>query len=127
MTTTCGRSAARASSSRRNASWVSGGDVPMTESGSTPIAIEDLDERPVGDALAVREAAPAQDVGRVADSLEEVGDEPRLADAGRAEEREEPARAVGDRVLVVAPEPLALALAPDERRLGVACERPRHR
>ncbi len=33
------RSAARASSSRRNASCVSGGEVPMTESGSTPIAI----------------------------------------------------------------------------------------
>ncbi len=29
----------RASSSRRKASCVSGGDVPMTESGSTPIAI----------------------------------------------------------------------------------------
>ena len=38
-TTTCGRSAARASRSRRNASCVSGGDVPITESGSTPIAI----------------------------------------------------------------------------------------
>ena len=30
---------ARASSSRRKASWVSGGDVPMTVSGSTPIEI----------------------------------------------------------------------------------------
>ena len=37
-TTTCGRSAARTSRSRRNASCVSGGDVPMTESGSTPSA-----------------------------------------------------------------------------------------
>ena len=79
---------------------------------------EDLDERPVGDALAVGEAAAAEDVGRVADALEEVGDEARLADPGRAEQREEPARAVGDGVLVVAPEPLPLALATDERRLG---------
>ena len=86
---------------------------------------QDLDERPVRDALPVGEAAPAQDVGRVADALEEVGDEARLADAGRPEEREEPARAVGDRVLVVAPEPLALALAPDERRLEMARERRR--
>ncbi len=88
---------------------------------------EDLDERPVRDPLAVREAAAAQDVGRVADALEEVGDEARLADAGRAEQREEPARAVGDGVLVVAPEPLALALASDERRLGVTRERRRRR
>ncbi len=127
MTTTCGRSAARASSSRRKASCVSGGDVPITASGLDADREQDLDERPVRDPLAVREAAPAQDVGRVADALEEVGDEARLADAGRAEEREEPARAVGDRVLVVAPEPLALALASDERRLGVAGERLRRR
>ena len=86
---------------------------------------QDLDERPVGDPLAVREAAAAQDVGLVAYALEEVGDEARLADPGRAEEREELARAVGDRVLVVAPEPLALALAADERCLGVARERSR--
>ena len=54
---------------------------------------QDLDERPVGDPLAVREAAAAEDVGRVADALEEVRDEARLADPGRAEQREEPARA----------------------------------
>ena len=88
---------------------------------------EDLDERPVRDALAVREAAAAEDVGRVADALEEVGDEARLADAGGAEEREEPARAIGDGVLVVAPEALPLALASDERRLRVAGERTRRR
>ena len=39
ITTTCGRSAARASRSRLKASWVSGGDVPMIESGSMPIAM----------------------------------------------------------------------------------------
>ena len=43
--------------------------------------------------------------------------------AGRA--GEEPARPVGDGILVIAPEPLALAHAPDERRLGMACERGR--
>ena len=97
--------------------------MPITESGLDADRDQDLDERPVGDPLAVREAAPAQDVGRVADALEEVGDEARLADAGRAEEGEEPARPVGDGILVVAPEPLALAHAADERRLGVARER----
>ena len=126
-TTTCGRSAARASSSRRNASCVSGGDVPMIDVGLDADRDQDLDERPVRDPLAVREAAAAQDVGRVADALEEVRDEARLPDAGGPEEREEPARAVGDGVLVVAPEALALALAADERRLEVARERVRRR
>jgi len=37
---------------------------------------EDLDERPVRDPLAVREAAAAKDIGRVPDAIEEVGDEP---------------------------------------------------
>ncbi len=84
---------------------------------------QDLDQRPVGDPLAVREAPPAQDVGRVADALEEVRDEARLPDPGRAEQREQPARAVGDGVLVVAPQPLSLALSADERRLEVPGER----
>ncbi len=65
----------------------------------------------------------AQDVCAVSDAFEEVRDEARLADAGRAEEGEQPAGAVGDGVLVVAPEALPLALAADERRLRVACER----
>ena len=56
--------------------------------GLDPDRDQDLDEWPVRDPLAVREAAAAQNVRRVADALEEVGDEPRLADARRAEERE---------------------------------------
>ena len=67
------------------------------------------------------------DVGRVAHPLEEVGDEPRLADPRRAEQREESARAIGDRVLVVAPEPLALPLTSDQRRLQMASDRLRVR
>ena len=108
--------AARASSSLRKATRVSSGVEATTLSGSIPSGDEHLDERPVRDALAVREAAAAQDVGRVADALEEVGDEARLADAGRPEEREEPAAAIGDRILVVAPESLSFALTADERR-----------
>ncbi len=69
------------------------------------------------------EAAPSEHVGRVADAFEEVGDEAGLADAGGSEQGEEPAGAVGDSVLVVAPETLAFALAPDERRLEVARKR----
>ncbi len=82
-----------------------------------------LDERPVGDSLAVMKAAAAEDVRRVADPLQEVGDEPRFADAGRAEKREEPAGSIGDRVVVVAPEALTLALAPHERRFRVTRKR----
>src|SRR5262249_36068883 len=83
---------------------------------------EHLDERQVRDALAVREAAATQDVSGIADPLEEVRDEPRLADSGRPEQGEEPARPVFDRVLVVAPEPPALSLAADERGFGVPRE-----
>ena len=45
---------------------------------------DDLDQRPERDALAVRQAAPAQDRGLAADEPEELLDQPRLADAGRA-------------------------------------------
>ena len=92
-TTTCGRSAARASSSRLNASCVSGGRRADHGVGLDPDRDQDLDERPVRDPLAVREAAAAQDVCRVADALEEVGDEARLSDSRGAEQRDEPARA----------------------------------
>jgi hypothetical protein len=127
MTTTCGRSSARVSSSLRNASCVSGGDVPMTPSGSTPIASRNLDEGPVGDALAVVQTAPTHDVGGVAHALEEVRDEARLADPGGPEQREEAACAVGDSVLEVTPQPLPLALTADERRLQVTRNRVRVR
>ena len=54
--------------------------------------LQDLDHRPVRDALAVGEAAAAHDP-RV-DAGEELRREPRLADAGRAQDGEELARAV---------------------------------
>ena len=57
---------------------VSGGDVPMTNSGIDPDRDQDLDERPVRDPLAVREAPSAQDVALIADALQEVRNEPRL-------------------------------------------------
>ncbi len=129
MTTTCGRSAARASSSRRNASCVSRAATCRSPSpGSTPIAISISTSGQYVIPSPYEQAAAAEDVGRVADALEEVGDEARLADPGRPEEREEPARAVGDGVLVVAPEPLPLALASDERASrGGGRARPRRR
>ena len=69
------------------------------------------------------QATTAEHVRRVADALEEVGDETRLADSRGAQEREEPARAVGDRVLVIAPEALTLTLSSDQRRLEVPRDR----
>ena len=55
--------------------------------------LEDLDEREVRDPVAVGETAPPQD-DRIRPRLDELEDEPRLADPGRSENREELARAV---------------------------------
>ena len=49
---------------------------------------QDLDERPVGDVLAVVEAAAAEDVGALACAGEELLGQPRLADARGPEQRE---------------------------------------
>ena len=81
---------------------------------------QQLDERPVRDALAVVEAATVEDVRLLSSVLEEVGHEPRLSDPGGAEQGDQPARAVGDCVLVLATEPRPLALAADEHALEVA-------
>ena len=69
------------------------GEVPSTlvRLGAQPE--QDLDERPVGDALAVVEAAAAQHSARPPAIAEELLDEPRLADPGRPEQREQVARA----------------------------------
>ena len=81
--------------------------------------LQDLDHRPVGDPLAVRQAPPADD-GGVLDGAEELGCQPRLADAGRAENREELARAVVDGLRKRLLQPAQLAVAPDERRVEPA-------
>ena len=125
ITTTCGRSAARAleQPAKRNARLLGHGRDDAL--GVDAERNEHLDERPVGDALPVREAAAAKDVGSLPDTLEEVGDEARLADAGRTEEREELTGAIGDRILEGAPETLPFPLAAHERRGEVACDRQR--
>ena len=75
-----------------------GADRPAaTGSGSRRRELLDhLDHRPVGDALAVGEAAAADDRAPSSES-EELGDQPRLADAGRPEDREQLAGAVAER------------------------------
>ena len=90
------------------------GIVGLRDAGGLP---HDLSERVVGDALAVREASPPQDRGvRVG---EELAHEPRLADPGRAEQREQVRGALVARALEAAPEELELLRAPDHRRVEV--------
>ena len=57
---------------------------------------QELRDRVPGDALAVRQAAAAQDLGVRARPGEELVDEPALADAGRAEDGDEDAAFLDD-------------------------------
>jgi hypothetical protein len=84
---------------------------------------EDLDERPVRDALAVVEAAAAKDVGLAGCALEKVADQPRLADAYRPEKREQPACPLSDDVLELSAQTLSLSLAADKRCFRVSRDR----
>ena len=79
-------------------------------------ALEDLDHRPVRDALAVREAAAPEHVGCLRGALRDLGHEPALADAGR---RRRPSRAPACALnrLPEREQALELGLAPDERRV----------
>src|SRR5581483_9056381 len=74
-----------------------------------------LGERPVRDALAVRERAAEED-GRALDAGYELAREAALADAGIAVDRDERGAARADGALVRVLEQLELALAADERR-----------
>jgi hypothetical protein len=77
---------------------------------------EHLDDRPVGDAFAVRQAASAHK-SRIVERPEELGREAGLADAGDAQEGEQLARSVASRLVVRIAEPAKLPLATDERRV----------
>lgn len=74
-----------------------------------------LDDRVVGDAVAVWQAATAYDSRLFTDAAEELGDQTRLPNAGWSKDREELTYAVLDRGL----EPLSkqgkLPIAPDHR------------
>ena len=107
-TTTSG---ACSSSSLRNAQAISSADVALLVSPSSDrIAaaavgsdgqrvelLDHLDHRPVRDALAVGEAAAADDPG--VDRGERLRDEARLADAGLADDRHQLAALLGERAL----------------------------
>ncbi len=70
--------------------------------GTTPACCHDLDDGRVGDAVAIRQAAAAQG-GRLGRGQELRG-EPRLADAGLADDRDELATSLGPDTLPRAPE-----------------------
>ena len=76
-----------------------------------------LGERPERDAVAVGEAAAAQD-GRLAlDGADELVDEPRLPDPRLADDGDEPAATVGGGAPERGAERLELGVAPDHRRV----------
>src|SRR5581483_9090281 len=77
--------------------------------------LEHLDDRPVGDPLAVGEAAAADGAG--ADLGERLGDEARLADPGVADDRDQLAALLDLRALPGSPDQGELVLAADEARL----------
>jgi hypothetical protein len=88
---------------------------------------EHLDERPVGDALAVGEGAAARDGRLAVHVLQEIGDEARLSDPGGTDQAEQATAGRRDHVLEVGAEPRSLALAADHRALEAACDADRAR
>src|SRR5205807_9766608 len=83
--------------------------------------LDDLNHRPVGDALAVGEAASPND-DRIPEGGEELGRQSGLAHSGRPQDREQMARALSDRALVGACEEIELIRATDHGRLEVTLE-----
>ena len=78
---------------------------------------EHLGQRPVGDAVAVGQAAAPQYHRLVGDAPHELLDEAALADPGLAEQRDEPALGPGDRTTELRVQGGDLAGAPDERQV----------
>ncbi len=112
----------------QRAAGVLGGDdrldrrPELGERGLGRIVVEDagvrlrhLGERPVGDALAVGQAAADQHVSR-GEPLDELAEEARLADAGRAEQRDELRRALALDAGGDGAQHGELLVPPDERR-----------
>ena len=81
----------------------------------------DLDDRQVGDSLAVRQAAAAND-SRPVERRQELVGQPRFADARGAEDRDQLAAAVTPRALEAAAEPADLLPATDHRYVEVAAK-----
>ena len=80
----------------------------------------DLGQRPVRDALPVRQAVPVQDGRLCAELAGELLHEARLADPGRPQQRQEMAGAVVHDAREDVPERIELVLATDQRRIEAA-------
>ena len=125
--TTSGRSSALSSSCARTAQKSSFGlDAPSTmrltvASARCAELLQHRDDRPEGDAVAVVEATAVQHC-RV-EPVEQLADEPRLADAGRAEQREQVAAAARGRCARTPDGAARARAAADERRVEPACDR----
>ena len=80
---------ARRRPTRRRPSRSSRGRHPASRRADARRREDEVSDRPIGDALAVRQAARAQDRGPLGDPREGLGDEAALADARRADDRDE--------------------------------------
>ena len=80
-------------------------------------AADEVSERPVRDALPVRQAAAEKHTGLCARVRQQLVHQARLPDPGRAEHRHEFARVVANRFLEDLPQPDELILAADHRRI----------
>ena len=97
--------------------------------GRGPLAADlahDLRERAVGDVLAVGQAAPDRDRRVVADVVQQLADQPRLADAGGSRHRHGDERALVARAAPCIAQRRELRVAADERarRRGVLRPQP---
>ena len=109
----CGRSGRSSAASASTRATPCVGRVVVRDAGE---ALQDLGERPVGDAVAVGEAAPDEDP-RALEPREQLAHEPALADAGVAVDRDELRALLGDHALLQREQEVELALAADQRRV----------
>ena len=85
--------------------------------------LEHLRKRQPRGALAVGDAAADEHRRLVADAHDELARQARLADPGLADDRHQPAAALGAGLVVGSPQRCQLPLAPDERRVERAGDR----
>ena len=97
-------------------------DLPVGLAAEHAVEVDvahDLDEGPVGDPVPVRETAALEHL-RFSGGRDQLGREPGLADAGLADDRDDPARTVCDRALELGRERVQLRGPADERRVEAA-------
>ena len=104
------------------------GAAPATSSTECVVAdpgelAHDLRDRPVRDPLAVGEAGAADDPRARADAAEQLGCEPRLADPGLADDRDQAAAPLGDASVELALEQRELAVRARRAALAAAAGR----